>query len=634
MNRARWRNDHVPISHSKDGNCNLFGRPNRQLRNGRPTVGRHRRSISSGIFCSVSSRSDVNFADALHAVNSGARFNALHVIYVRHRAAVPMLNWRRVRSEEAPIVFQHGPGMQGNGDETQNVRPTPQRFFLERMRFDLLTPRAIVAGALVIAAFMVSLCGVVVYQARADALDRARDTTRNIALIAERDIERNFELYSLSLQAVIEGIHNPEIMGASPKLRHEALFDRAATASYLGSILVLDETGRVKLDSLTDEPITMSFADRRYFTVHRERHDAGLFVSDPYHSRLRAGSPSIALSRRISKPDGSFGGVAMVAIRLDYFHELFSGLSLGPHGSIALIGRDGVMIMRQPYAAEVVGRNISQASTFKRFMSAPEGSFTDKSTIDGVGRLYYFKHLSNLGLIVMVAAAESDIYATWRRRTLVIGSLMAAFAVAFVALALVLAGQLRRRMRAESELALLARTDGLTGLNNRRTLGEILDQEWRRARRTRSVFSLLFVDVDRFKAYNDIYGHQAGDDALAAVAKCIGENLRRPGDSAARYGGEEFLIVLPDTPAQGAEAIAERIRLAISDLHIEHAESEFGCVTASIGAAAWIPEDDGDMTAVIRAADQALYASKATGRNKVTLFGRQPAHAPFEGAPG
>lgn len=545
-----------------------------------------------------------------------------------------MINWGRVRSEEAPIVFQHGPGMQGIGKQPPNARPTPRRVFLERVRFDLLTPGAIVAGALFIAAFMMGLCGVVVYQARADALDHARDTARNIALIAERDIERNFELYGLSLQAVIEGIHNPEIMGASPTLRDAALFDRAATASYLGSILVLDETGHVKLDSLTDKPVTMSFADRRYFTVHRDRPDVGLFVSDPYRSRLRAGSPSIALSRRISKPDGSFGGVAMVAVRLDYFHELFSGLALGPHGSIALIGRDGVMIMRQPYGAQVIGRDISQASTFKRFMSAPEGSFIDKSTIDGVGRLYYFKHLSNLGLIVMVAAAESDIYATWSRRTLVIGSLMTAFAVAFVALALVLAGQLRRRMRAESELALLARTDGLTGLNNRRTLGEILDQEWRRARRTRSVFSLLFVDVDRFKAYNDIYGHQAGDDALAAVAKCIGENLRRPGDSAARYGGEEFLVVLPDTPPQGAAAIGERIRLAISDLRIEHTESEFGCVTASIGAAAWMPEDDGDVTAVIRAADRALYAAKAAGRNKVTLLGRHPAQAPFEDAQG
>jgi diguanylate cyclase (GGDEF)-like protein len=517
--------------------------------------------------------------------------------------------------------------MQGSGDKNSNVQSAlwPIR---RRLRIDLLTPRAIVVGAIVVAAFMTVLCGILVYQSRDDALTRARETSRNVALMAERDIERNFELYALSLQGVIEGVSDPEVMAASPHVRRDALFDRAASAKYLGSILVLDAAGKVVVDSLSDTPPDVNFSDRPYFTVQRDNPNVGLYVSDPYHSRLRAGSPSIALSRRISKPDGSFGGIALVAVQLDYFHRLFSGLQLGPHGSVALIARDGVMVMRQPYDAAVIGRNISHASTFRTFLSAPEGSFVDRSTIDGVHRLYYFRRVGDLPLIIMVAEAESDIYATWERRTLVIGSLMAAFAIAFVGLAFILAAQLRGRMRAESELALLARTDGLTGLNNRRTLGEILDHEWRRARRNRSVFSLLFVDVDRFKAYNDIYGHLAGDDALTKVAKCIGENLRRPADSAARYGGEEFLVVLPDTAPQGAAAIAEQIRIAISELHIEHAASEFGHVTASIGAAAWTPEHDGDVTEVIRAADQALYDAKAMGRNKVALS----ADAPVAGA--
>ena len=139
-------------------------------------------------------------------------------------------------------------------------------------------------------------------------------------------------------------------------------------------------------------------------------------------------------------------------------------------------------------------------------------------------------------------------------------------------------------MRAESELVMLARTDGLTGANNRRSFGEVLDLEWRRARRARSVFSLLFVDVDRFKAFNDTYGHQAGDDALAAVARSIGDNIRRPADTAARYGGEEFVVILPDTPATGATEIAERIRAAIdaSRSNMRKANSD-----ASPRASAW-----------------------------------------------
>jgi diguanylate cyclase (GGDEF)-like protein len=480
-----------------------------------------------------------------------------------------------------------------------------------------LGPRAVFYGGFFIAIVMVSLCAASLYQSRQDALDRARETSRNVALIAERDIERNFELYGLSLQSVVDGLGNRDVMALPPRLRNQILFDGATAAKNLGSMLVFDASGKIIIDAGNDAPRTGNFADRDYFVVQRDNPNAGLYVSAPFHSRLRNGAPSIALSRRISNPDGSFAGIALMAINLRYFHDLFGGLSLGQHGAISLIARNGLMIMRHPYDPKVIGRDISKASTFRQFMTAEEGSFSDTSSIDGVRRLYYFRNFPHLPLIIMVAEAEPDIYAAWHRRALTIGSLMSAFAVGFVALSFVLGTQLQRRLRAESELQLLARTDSLTGLHNRRTLGEILEQEWRRARRTHSVFSLLFVDIDRFKAYNDTYGHQAGDDALAAVARCIGDNIRRPADTAARYGGEEFIVVLPDTPPQGASVIAEKIRSAINELAIEHAGSEYGRVTASIGSASWSPDHDADVTTVIKAADEALYNAKATGRNRV-----------------
>jgi diguanylate cyclase (GGDEF)-like protein len=373
------------------------------------------------------------------------------------------------------------------------------------------------------------------------------------------------------------------------------------------------------MDASGEPPRKGNFADRKYFTIHRDNPSYGLYISDPFVSRLRGGAPSIALSRRLSRPDGSFAGIVMIAVKLDYFRSLFEGLALGQRGSLSLIARDGTMLMRQPYDPRIPGRDISKASTFRHFISAQDGSFVDTSSIDGTRRLYYFRNFPKMPLIIMVAEGEQDIYAAWKQRAIKVGSLMAMSALSFIALSYVLALQLRRRMRAEAELQLLAKTDGLTGLHNRRTLGEILEQEWRRARRARSALSLLFIDIDRFKAYNDSYGHQAGDDTLAAVARCIGSNIRRPADSAGRYGGEEFVVVLPDTPPAGAHAIAEQIRKAISDLSIEHAGSEFGRVTASIGMAAWTPELDRDVSAVIKEADEALYNAKATGRNKVAL---------------
>jgi diguanylate cyclase (GGDEF)-like protein len=383
-------------------------------------------------------------------------------------------------------------------------------------------------------------------------------------------------------------------------------------------MLVMDELGNVVIDSGSDTPRTGNFGDREYFKVQRDNPNAGLYISDPYLSRLRNGAPSIGLSRRLSHRDGSFAGIVLLAVNIAYFHDLFAGLALGPHGSLSLIGKDGAMVMRQPYDPKVIGRNIKNAATFRRFMSAPEGSFSETASIDGVRRLYWFANFPHAPLIIMAAASEEDIYAPWRRRALTIGSLMAMFGAGFIALSVMLGMQLRRRMRAESELQMLARTDGLTGLNNRRSLGEILELEWRRAKRSQNVLSLLFVDIDRFKAYNDTYGHQAGDDTLAAVARCIADNIRRPADSAARYGGEEFIVVLPDTSAAGASLIAEKIRSAICACRIEHAGSEFGCVTASIGAVSREPQMDDDMTTVIKAADEALYNAKATGRNKVS----------------
>ncbi|WP_260332738.1 sensor domain-containing diguanylate cyclase [Paraburkholderia sp. MM5384-R2] len=470
---------------------------------------------------------------------------------------------------------------------------------------------------MLVAIVMIALSAFVLYQSRQDAAEYTRINLRNIALIAERDIERNFALYQLSLQTLIERLRQPRIMTLPLAVRRQVLFDRMATAGSLGTVLVVDRSGRVLLDSDDATPDQVSVASQKYFIVQRDDPHAGFYISDPYSSPLRFGTPSIALSKRISESDGSFGGIVVLVISLDYFRALFGVLSLGPHGSVSLIGKDGVTIMRQPLGNGILGKDISQSHTFRRFISAPEGSFSEIASIDGVRRLYWFKNFPGLPLIIMVAAAERDMYALWRTRAITIGSLMCIFGAVFIALSFSLAAQLRRRIQAEDELRLIARTDVLTGLNNRRTLDEILAKEWSTVKRNGSEFSLLFVDLDRFKAYNDTYGHQAGDDALASVARCIAHSIRRPRDTAARYGGEEFVVVLPDTNASGAQAVAEKISAAVNALNIAHVGSEHGCVTVSIGATSCRPDEDDDVASVVRAADAALYEAKAHGRNRV-----------------
>jgi diguanylate cyclase (GGDEF)-like protein len=489
----------------------------------------------------------------------------------------------------------------------------------QRLRGSLYAgPNAIVVGGVFAALTLAIMCSVALYQSRVDALERAQDSSRSIALVAQRDIERNFEIYGLSLKAVAEGMQQPDIMALSPRLRRLVLFDRAATAEYLGGMYVLDAQGNILVDSEHDVPRKGNFGDREYFTVQRDHPDTGLYISAPYDARL-GGGLRIALSVRLTHPDGSFAGVAVLAIRLEYFQHLFDGLAVGPHGAISLIGKDGVMIMRQPFDPAIPGRSILGASTFRHFAAAPEGSFSDTSSIDGIRRHYFFRNFPKLPFIIMVAEAEPDIYGPWRSRAEKLGSVMALFALGLIGLAIQLSAQLRRRMSAESELRLLARTDGLTGLANRRLLDETLEHEWRRAKRAERGLAILFIDVDRFKAYNDCYGHQAGDDALASVARSIAKCLRRSAETAARYGGEEFLVVLPETSESDAALLAERMREAVWNLAIEHAPSTFGRITVSIGIASTEHTKVENLGELIRMADEAVYEAKSTGRNRVVI---------------
>ncbi|MCR0980909.1 sensor domain-containing diguanylate cyclase [Roseomonas populi] len=171
----------------------------------------------------------------------------------------------------------------------------------------------------------------------------------------------------------------------------------------------------------------------------------------------------------------------------------------------------------------------------------------------------------------------------------------------------------------EERMAELAATDGLTGLANRRRFDEVLATEWLRAARDGTWLAVLLLDVDRFKMFNDRYGHLAGDDALRGVARAVDAAIRRPGDLAARYGGEEFAVILPATDAAGARDVAERIRAIILQTDIPHEANESGLVTASIGVAAVQPVSAAqpEPSMLVAAADAALYEAKRTGRDRV-----------------
>jgi diguanylate cyclase (GGDEF)-like protein/PAS domain S-box-containing protein len=187
----------------------------------------------------------------------------------------------------------------------------------------------------------------------------------------------------------------------------------------------------------------------------------------------------------------------------------------------------------------------------------------------------------------------------------------------------------------EEKLATLATEDGLTGLANRRRFDARLSEEWARAYRERTFLSLLMIDVDHFKTYNDEYGHPAGDGCLRSVARVLAAEARRTPDLVARYGGEEFAMLLPNTDAAGCARIGERVRLALHEVAMPHAQNlPSGRVTVSLGGGVCQPstERSKPCTSLIELADRALYAAKAGGRDRLVMSGQVVPRLPVASA--
>jgi len=167
----------------------------------------------------------------------------------------------------------------------------------------------------------------------------------------------------------------------------------------------------------------------------------------------------------------------------------------------------------------------------------------------------------------------------------------------------------------------IANQDGLTGLANRRYLNQVLEQEIKRASRAKQPLTVIMVDIDYFKLFNDHYGHLAGDEVLQKVARLLQGTVNRAGDMVARYGGEEFCIILPNTEVAGGMEIAEGLRSAVRQAEIPHLHSAVSSwVTISLGVSGSIPCASDSVESFIQRADSALYQAKANGRNRACLL--------------
>lgn len=471
-----------------------------------------------------------------------------------------------------------------------------------------ISPLWLLAAAIAVLIGFSVICGSVLFSMRRGDDKLAHQTLNNLASSIDGDIARNIELYDLSLRNVANNIMSPELRDVSPAVRQMVLFDHAATARHFGAIQALDADGNVTLDSRTLDPARENDASEDYFTVHQRDPLYGLYISRP---TLHQGQYGIVLSRRIASRDGTFLGVVAGFMRYSYFHEMIERLQLEPGDLIAVIRQDGVLIMRSPFDMDVVGRDLSRLPGVRRALASFTGAYVGSAATDGVERLFVWREGSH-PLIVMVGRSTDVIFGQWRRQALLIGGAMGGLGLIACLLMAVLAREIGKRATMEDRMAQLAMTDGLTGIGNRRRFDGVLESEWQRALRARTPISLLMIDADHFKAFNDRFGHQAGDLVLCAIAWSMVRHAKRASDCAARYGGEEFALILPGLSLAEAIELGERIRIEVGALE----RDGLGRITVSVGAACLVPSANTTFGCLIREADAALYAAKARGRDQ------------------
>lgn len=465
------------------------------------------------------------------------------------------------------------------------------------------------------------------------AWSHASRTSKNLGHSVANQLDSVFSEVDRVLHTLGFILERNEMTPAALEALQPIMVTHLSRAEYLHGLFVYGANGEWLVHTQPVQARQANNSDREYFIHHRESRSTRVLISKPVRSRS-TGEWIVPVSKRIDDADGRFAGVLLATVRVEHILKLLNGFDIGENGAISLNLADGTIVLRRPYAVEDLGRVIPNNPLVAAANSARAGMVRLVSPIDGVKRLVVFEHLPNNPLFVAIALSEKEILSQWRDAAQVqIACVLLMISVIglstrYVIKSMKLRGASDRALRlahaqivqTNAQLAHLAEHDGLTGILNRRAFDRRLEEILGQSQRYGRPVSVLLFDVDHFKAYNDQYGHPAGDECLRLVAASLSMAMRRPADVLARYGGEEFVAILPDTDVDGARDVANAAREEVERLALPHGASAQGIVTVSGGVASanWAA---GDLTAdaFVEQADQALYRAKKEGRNRVVV---------------
>lgn len=500
-----------------------------------------------------------------------------------------------------------------------------------------------------------TVVGYGVYKIHDDGHNNSAIVAQNLVRSLAAHTEVSFKVIGLQLKEVAKDLDR---LGSQPIMSEDitqVLAQRVKALEPLLSIGIVDDKANLVQAAIPDnnggylkvKPINVM--DREYYQAFAHISDlkqASLFIGRPIQGRIN-GVWFVPVAQPRIASDGTFAGVVLGTIKLNTFGNLYESFELPTNASIALARDDGTFIYRMPFKMQFFERTFEDNPFFKNVLPTSfQGVYDERSSIDQRERIITYQRLKTLPLVVVVTQThESMTQEFWAEAMIeIVTGLLATLALVYFSrliwlqtdtiimqrnsLEETVEARTRELSEANSKLKEQALIDGLTGAANRRHLEERLEIEFRRAQRNQKPISVVMIDVDYFKKYNDTYGHLMGDDCLKFIVGILKENTKRPTDMVARYGGEEFCCLLPETNAEAASLLAETVRRIIENSSIgSGVTGEDTRVTVSIGVATVIPDQNNTVLQLIGQADQALYRAKGEGRNLVRHAGVSPSTA-------
>ncbi|MEN5016169.1 sensor domain-containing diguanylate cyclase [Erwinia sp. Eh17-17] len=487
---------------------------------------------------------------------------------------------------------------------------------------------------LVIVTAVIAINGWIVWSSWNRMISTSQTDARNLSLSLSRQAEDSFLQVDLTLQDLHDRISLIGLREEQTDYLREMLTNRKASLPQLHGLFIFDAEGNWLVTSDGNMPKRANNGDREYFHYHQQHSGNQVHIGKVIRSRT-TGDLIIPVSMRLDNYDGSFRGVLLATIRLDYFKQIYSYYNLGEHDVLALMLKDGTLLYVRPFPDNTINRNISNSPLFTNLLkNATDGTAIYPSALDGIERVFGYASLKRYPLVVAIGYDKQQLLEVWFSDISISIVLCTILLLVIFLLGLLVLRHISLNLRNQHELTqvrdrltsmnrtlqTLALVDGLTGLANRRQFDLYLQRSAERSAKLHTPLALLMIDVDSFKLFNDTYGHLAGDECLKLIGDTLTQLPRRPVDLVARYGGEEFAVIMPGANHEAALRFAHQAVDAIAALAIPHeqATTTGGIVTISAGMHVINAERSANISqALIAEADKALYAAKKAGKNRV-----------------